>query len=688
MAPGLPTETQEKILERAEGVPLYAVETVRMLLDRGLLVQEGNSYRPVGPIETLDVPESLHALIAARLDGLTHDERRLLQDASVLGKTFTREGIAALTGRAQSEVEQSLSTLVRKEVLGIQADPRSPERGQFGFLQDLVKRVAYETLSKRDRVQRHLGVARLLEERLDAGEEDLIEVIASHYGDAFREMPDAPDAAEIKEKAQETLTRAAERAASLAANEAAERYFVQAADLAGHEAERARLLERAGAMAHIAGRNQEARSHFGAAATIFDEMGLTHDAARVATRVADVDFTEGRVDDAISRLESALPLVSREEPDEALATVLAQLARMHYFKGDVRRSAERIEQALEIAEPMWFPSVVAQGLITKALVVEAMSRREESEALLKHALELALEYDDYRAAYRAYNNLAAILMLKNQVDEARAYSEQGRALALKLGAGFDAKYIGVKPVYSATQTGEWDEALAFVDEMFEEPDWEDAASLVFEVVAFIQLHRGDVSGARATVENISWAEHVENVEWRADYTQRRSQVLLAEGNSHEALELAQAAWEARKTLGTGWGWTGFDEVAEAALQSARLDVAEELLKAIESLRPAERTPLLQAQAARFSARLSKERAEHNSVEPRFKEAAGLFRELGFRFWLAVTLLEHGEWLFEQQRGDEATSLLDEAREIFERLEARPWLERLERALPQHEAARA
>src|SRR5919201_193508 len=67
LVPGLPAEIQAKILEHAEGVPLYAVETVRMLIDRGLLTLEGSAYRPTGPIGALEVPETLHALIAARL---------------------------------------------------------------------------------------------------------------------------------------------------------------------------------------------------------------------------------------------------------------------------------------------------------------------------------------------------------------------------------------------------------------------------------------------------------------------------------------------------------------------------------------------------------------------------------------------------------------------------------------------
>ena len=197
--PGLPDELRAQILSRAEGVPLYAVETIRMLLDRGLLAREGDVYRPTGEIESLDVPETLHALVSARLDGLAPDERRLLQDASVLGKSFTKVGVAALSGMSDADVERLVTSLVRKEVLSVQVDPRSPERGQYSFLQDLLKRVAYETLAKQERKTRHLAAAAHLRDAYGAGEQEIVEVIAAHYLDAYRAAPDADDAPEIKD---------------------------------------------------------------------------------------------------------------------------------------------------------------------------------------------------------------------------------------------------------------------------------------------------------------------------------------------------------------------------------------------------------------------------------------------------------------------------------------------------------
>src|SRR5262245_33407764 len=252
LVPGLPPEIRDGILARAEGVPLYAVETVRMLLDRGLLVADGPSYRPTGPIDALDVPVTLHALIAARLDGLAQEERRLLQDAAVLGKTFTRDAVAALSG-IDGDVDALLTSLVRKEVLGLQVDPRSPEHGQYGFLQDLVRHVAYETLSKRERRARHLAAAGHLASAFAADEDEVVEVIASHYVAALEAVPEAEDAAETKAEARATLTRAGARAESLAAAAEARRYFEQAAALADESEDRAALLRRAGEMASRAG---------------------------------------------------------------------------------------------------------------------------------------------------------------------------------------------------------------------------------------------------------------------------------------------------------------------------------------------------------------------------------------------------------------------------------------------------
>ena len=117
------------------------------------------------------------------------------------------------------------------------------------------------------------------------------------------------------------------------------------------------------------------------------------------------------------------------------------------------------------------------------------------------------------------------------------------------------------------------------------------------------------------------------------------------------------------------------EGLESALALGRFEMVEELLARIEAIPPGKRPPSLRAQAARFRARLAAARGEEARVEQWFKTAEAVFREHSLVFHMAATELEHAEWLVAQGRAEDAEPLLAEAREIFERLEAAPWLER-------------
>jgi class 3 adenylate cyclase/tetratricopeptide (TPR) repeat protein len=680
--PGLPDELRERILERAEGVPFYAVETVRMLLDRGLLVRQGNEYRATGPIETLEVPESLQGLIAARLDGLAPEERKVLQDASVLGKTFFKQGVAAVSGLSEEAVEPILTSLVRKEVLTLQADPRSPERGQYGFLQDLVRKVAYETLSKRIRKEKQLAAAAYLEATTTGEEEEeLVEVLASHYLDAYEAMPEAADADMIKAKARGMLIRAGERASSLGATAEAQRYLERAVELTADPLLQAELHERAGTVAWAGARRSEASSHFERAMDLFAAEGASHPAARVSARLAEVMWDRGRIKEALESMDRALQALSMEEPDEALAALAAQLGRFIFFSGETDLAAQRIETALDIAEALGLPEVLSQALNTKALILNAKGRWQEGRVLLRHALDVALEHDKPSAALRAYNNLADLTATADRYHDAEAYAQDGLLLARRVGNRFwEWVFLGL--IYSLFALGKWDEAMAQRREMPE--DWTQARVGISQgYVAFgtaISVYRGELDEAERLVNLFAELETSDDVQEQAEYAYGRALLLLTLGKPEEALRYAEVALAQRQVLAVNHQSVkeSFAVAVESALQSNDLGKAEELLGIIEGLPPARRPQFLQAHAMRFQARLADLKAQPERIEPDFKAAIGLFREMAYPFWMSVTMLELGEWLVRQGRGDAAEPLLAEARSIFEDLKARPWLERLDR----------
>jgi class 3 adenylate cyclase/tetratricopeptide (TPR) repeat protein len=666
--PGLPDELRARILERAEGVPLYAVETVRMLLDRGLVAQEGSVYRPTGPIDALDVPETLHALIAARLDGLEPEERQALQDASVIGKTFTRQGLAAVGGETEEQLEPRLAALVRKEVLSIHTDPLSPERGQYGFLQDLMRFVAYETLAKRDRKVRHLRAAAYLEELVGAGELEVVEVVASHYLAAYEAAPEDEDAAGTKAKAAETMRRAGERASSLAASEEAERYFAHAASLVDDERIQAELYERSGVMAVDAARLDQAQAYYERAIELFEGIGATHPAARASARLGDVDWRGGRIEAAIERMERALEVLSADEPDADFVALAAQLGRLHSFRGDIDRASELLEVALTLSEEFLLPEVLVQAMNSHGVIASWRNRPETAEALFRHSLKLALENDLPTPALRVYNNLADSLCRRDRYDEALPYYASGIALARKVGNRLFESTLLSENAFALMHTGRWDEALASMAEI---PEAHFTALATPNIVpAEIEVARGRIEEARQYLALISKHQGSADLQQRTMFVEGQALVLRAERRLEEALAAAQELVDAVEILGAGSQSVkaGFVHALEANFALDRRDRVEELLLRIESMRPGELSPLLRAQAARFRGRLGNEEA--------YKNAAGIFREFGLVFWLAVTQLEHGESLVAQGRVEDAEPLLTEARETFERLEAAPYLDRL------------
>jgi tetratricopeptide (TPR) repeat protein len=330
----------------------------------------------------------------------------------VLGKTFTKQGIGAVSGLPAEEVDALLAALLRKEVLSIQADPRSPERGQYSFLLDIVKHVAYETLSKRERKEKHLAAARYLATLWGGAEEDeIVEVVAAHYLDAWRAAPDADDAEEIKGTARDMLTRAAERASSLGANAEAQRAYERALELTPDERDRADLHEHAGIEATAGARAEEALRHYeGALARAEHEGGHARVAGVGAARPSSSSATRGN-----RRWERGL--VGQAYAAFALG---------------------RWDEVLE-----HIPELLAEELETSRLPLSAMlyaavgahvhrGELEEADRIVEHLAELYTSADaQERASWAAARS--CVLLASGEPGEAWRVAEDGLELREALG---------------------------------------------------------------------------------------------------------------------------------------------------------------------------------------------------------------------------------------------------------------
>ena len=292
--------------------------------------------------------------------------------------------------------------------------------------------------------------------------------------------------------------------------------------------------------------------------------------------------------------------------------------------------------------------------------------------LTEHALILATEHDLSSTALRAHNNLAEALADQDLYARALQIAESGVERARRVGDRRFEELLVINRVERLVMLGRWDEAHACVADS---PS--DRVRRVAELVV-VEVARGHLEQAEAGLEQTR-QDTIVGVEWRAGYDHARALLLHAQGRPADALAAATGVVELRDELGLmNAVKLGLVEAVAAALD-CDLAAADEMLGVIEALLPGQLTPFLKANALRFRARLDAQRGLSDRVDERFAGAEATFRELSTPFWLAVTLVEHAEW--RHGRGDDVAQLIAEAREIFERLRATPWLERLARLEP-------
>jgi class 3 adenylate cyclase/tetratricopeptide (TPR) repeat protein len=671
LVPGLPDDLALRVLSRAEGMPLYAVETVRMLLDRGLLEQQGSRYRVTGDVDELDVPETLHALAAARLDGLTQNERVVLQDAAVFGESFTPAGVAALSERTSGSVTEILDGLVAKQVLGFNDDHLSSERGQYHFLQGLLRTTAYATLSRKDRKSRHLAAARHLQEAWGEEAPELAEVLAAHFLEAAAADPDAADAPRIRAAACETLAEAGERALSLALGAEAQRAFDRAAELAEDDRARADLLDRAGRAAQQNADSGSARERLEQAVSLFDALGDQPGAARSMAALAQSLFWEDRLDDAIDLMRRAVAGLAEGSADQAEA--LASLSHFLVFKNEFDEALAAADAALAIAEPLQDWATVVRAFNTISHLRFRTGRTEEAMAFRERALKIALTYDLGEHALRTYNNLADGPLQLDRFQEARDLAEPGLALAKSRGNRAWEQVLSLMIAASNLGLGRWDETLEVADRLNDPRHLLQLACL--PQLARIHAARGDRDALRRIYALAEATGDSTNSEYAYGPPVARAIAQNVEGEHHEALEAVLAIALSSTEMANEDRREAYVEAGLAALALDDQATVERLIEFVGELPPAMRSPLLRAGAARLAGSLALCRGEARLADERFATAVGELREIDAPFVLAQALLEHAELLHAEGREGEAALKLTEATAIFERLRATPWLER-------------
>jgi hypothetical protein len=464
----LPAETQAELLARAGGNPLYAEEFARMLRDRGRLGE---------------LPETVQGLIAARLDLLEPDQKRLLQDAAVIGKRFWAGALAVVSGTEPSALEAPLHALGRKEFVRRDRTSSMADDSEYSFRHLLVRDVAYGQIPRAERAERHLLAAGWIE-RLGR-REDNAEMLAHHYLEAL-ELTTATGGsnAAFSDAAGAALADAGDRALALNANGAAVRFFRAALELlpAG-DARRNRLeLRLARTLFYLGDTDtallEQARDHLLAA-------GDPEGAADAEKTMCEHYWLAGDRDVAFEHLSRAQELVAGREASPVKARVTQEAARLMMLASNDEEAIRLGEEAIAMAEQLGLAEIKAAALVDVGSA-QASLNTDEGFGTLIRAIDVARDANAAFDLARAMGNLGAFRWQAGRLEGVGRLRLEAEQAARDYGqVGFARWFRGVL-IVEEYERGDWDGGYARADAFVAEVE----AGTPHYLAAQCYLHRG------------------------------------------------------------------------------------------------------------------------------------------------------------------------------------------------------
>jgi adenylate cyclase len=622
---GLPEALERLVAERAEGNPFFIEELLQALMELGsLAVVDGDVV--LAKVD-VDVPDTVQGTVLARVDRLEPHARAVLQQAAVLGRSFSGELLHAVAGNG--EVPGALDSLERAHLLVMTAP------GEWAFKHALIQEVTYETLLLRQRRELHRAAAEPLERQ--AGDDpSTLEELAEHYA-----LADAP------EQARKYAVAAGDLATQRSAYVEAMRHYGTALRVwgEGDEEGRLELMFKLGRAAMIGGDQPMARTVLIEAADAWRSHGDDERTGRVLTFLWRVYWQLGEGERSRQVLDEAIRHLERA-PSPELVQAYSWAAAGEMLTARHLEGKELAERGLELAEKFEVPGLRSHLLNTLGVCRVGLGDVGGIDQI-EEALAIALEARDPEAIGRAYNNLVDTLTKAGRLHDAARIAPEARKAARDFGAIAFEWFIAGNEAFALVALGRYDEADALARETLE--DQRSVLTLPGVVNAGIPRvillsRRGSHEQARTLADEVvAVARGLGGSEFLGHALYEEAELEWARDNDASARQALREAVDIAEEEDV---WHIIPMLPAAARLLSRAE-AEQLIERVRSL-PS--TPLTAALRAEAEAVLALD-------TDRFREAAGLYRDVGMPYEEARCLAAAGD--------DDA------AKAIFERLGVPP-----------------
>ena len=445
----LPADTQAAILERAGGNPLYTEQFARMLSERG-------------DASELPLPEGVQALIAARLDTLPAETKGLLQDASVVGRTFWPGVVAAIGARDADAVQAGIRELVRREFVRPVRVSSVLGQDEFSIWHALVRDVAYQQIPRARRAEKHVAAAAWIEEMAQERVADHAEILVHHYEQALELSRAAGgEGLDLRSDLARVLVLAGDRAMRLdiAAAEAA---YKRALELSEDGLQRAATAVKLADALQEQGRLPEAEQAYEEAIQAFELAGDRHAAAPAMLGLARALWRHGHTSRARKVILDGIAILERD-PGADLVVAYERAAANDAIGGRSHEAIAWAEKAIALARQVGVEN------ISRTLQMRGLARINLGDVAgledLREAVALSLRLGLGIETALSYMNLGEMIAPLESLAAARELTHTSLEFAQRRGLTHHVMWARAAELVYLYELGEWDELLRESDEL-------------------------------------------------------------------------------------------------------------------------------------------------------------------------------------------------------------------------------
>ena len=579
-------EVERRLVERSGGNPLYAEEYVRLLGDRTSLA-----------LTEVEMPDTVVALIAARIDTLKAERKALLYDAAVVGKVFWAGALAAMGDRDPASLRAVLHELARKELIRRSRVSTVPGDEEYAFWHDLVHDVAYGQIPRAERADKHRRAAEWIQQIAGDRVADRAEVLAYHYAEAvaLRRLTGQGEDESLRRPAVRYGGIAAEHAMGLDLDRATQ-LVDKAIDLAeGEGKQMPHLLCVRGTCLVLAGALEEASHVLESARSAAESRGDTEALADTMFQQMDAAYFRGDGRECMRVADDALERFEHETPTSKVARVIGNATVFLMLRGDYARCLELVDRQLVIADEVGDPLAAAlatniRGLIRSQWSGDCKGGLDD----LERSLAMFREYDPPNVTLGLMHLGGHQFIWEGPAAARPTYQEAIEHGARTHNSTYEvlARAWGIWALFDA---GAWDEALEDAEAVLA---WagdtaHQHASVAAPPRAYILALRGQLHAAREAMAGVvDRARAIVDPQILAPAVQVAAFIALIDGNARIARELAiegstmrgageaDTITETARILIASGGAAHADRLAEHAIEPTRTTNARVTVRAM------------------------------------------------------------------------------------------------------------